>query len=120
TYDAKWTEGSMEYETTDYHFRAELPAGLAAEIEAHARKAFRLLNCRDYARVDFRLRPSDNKPFILEVNPNPDFTPGLAMANNLWAADFTHAEFTLQLVKNALARRGQIGPARYRDKRQAG
>src|SRR5262249_22580995 len=54
SYDAKWARGSMEYETTDYHFAANLPPDLAAAVETHARKAFRLLGCRDYARVDYR------------------------------------------------------------------
>ena len=67
-----------------------------------------------------RIRAGDDKPFVLELNPNPDFAPDRALSNNLWAADFTHAEFTLHLVKNALARRGASGPQRYRTERQAG
>ena len=108
SYDAKWTKGSTEYETTDYHFKAELTADLAAQIEHSAKRAFRLLGCRDYARVDFRIRESDNKPLILELNPNPDFAPDRALSNNLWAAGLTHTEFTLQMVRNALAR-GKAG-----------
>ena len=117
SYDAKWARGSAEFESTDYHFAANLPPDLGAAIEAHARKAFRLLGCRDYARVDFRIR--DGQPFVLELNPNPDFAPGCALSNNLGAAGLTHAEFAVGLVRNALARRGTAGPARYRDQRQA-
>ena len=121
SYDAKWTKGSTEYETTDYHFKAELSTELAAQIEKIARRAFRLLGCRDYARVDFRIREGDNKPFVLELNPNPDFAPDRALANNLWAAGLTHTEFTLQLVRNALLR-GKAGrTGRYTSlDRQAG
>ena len=108
SYDAKWTKGSAEYETTDYHFKTELSGELGAEIEQSAKRAFRLLGCRDYARVDFRIREGDNKPFILELNPNPDFAPDRALSNNLWAAGLTHGEFTLQIVRNALAR-GKAG-----------
>jgi D-alanine-D-alanine ligase len=118
TYDAKWAKGSQEYETTDYHFAANLAPDLAATIETYARKAFRLLGCRDYARVDFRIR--DGQPFVLELNPNPDFAPDRALANNLWAAGLTHPEFTMQLVRNALARRGAVVPGRWsQDQRQA-
>ncbi|MFO0878000.1 MAG: hypothetical protein U0840_11655 [Gemmataceae bacterium] len=113
TYDAKWTKGSTEFETTDYHFKAELSGELGRKIEECAFRAFRLLGCRDYARVDFRIR--DNQPYILELNPNPDFAPDRAMSNNLWAAGLTHAEFTIQLVKNALARGAAGRSARYRD-----
>ncbi|MFO0845899.1 MAG: hypothetical protein U0797_26540 [Gemmataceae bacterium] len=117
SYDAKWTKGSAEFETTDYHFKAELTEGLARKIDECARRAFRVLGCRDYARVDFRIR--DDQPYILELNPNPDFAPDRAMSNNLWAAGLTHAEFTVQLVRNALARGAKRVAARYRD-RQAG
>ena len=119
SYDAKWTEGSSEYVTTDYHFHAEMTPELAAVIEGTARKAFRLLGCRDYARVDFRIRAGDNQPFVLELNPNPDFAPDRALANNLWAAGLSHDEFTLQLVRNALARAGAKRPERYTDRREA-
>lgn len=117
SYHAKWTRGHTEFETTDYHFKAELTDELADAIEKHAMKAFHVLGARDYARVDFRIR--DGKPYVLELNPNPDFAPDRAMSNNLWAAGLTHAEFTVQLARNALARRHQSGPARYRDLREA-
>jgi D-alanine-D-alanine ligase len=119
SYDAKWTEESAEYQTTDYHFHAQMTPELAAVIEGSARKAFRLLGARDYARVDFRIRASDNQPFVLELNPNPDFAPDRALANNLWAAGLSHADFTLQLVRNTLARAGGARPERFRDRREA-
>src|SRR5262249_34872065 len=73
SYEAKWNKGSTEYETTDYHFQAQLSPELAARMEGVARKAFRLLGARDYARVDFRVRGEE--PFVLELNPNPSFAP---------------------------------------------
>lgn len=117
SYDAKWTKGSAEFETTDYHFKADLTEELSNRIDEYARRAFRLLGCRDYARVDFRIR--DNQPYILELNPNPDFAPDRALSNNLWAGGLTHAEFTVQIVRNALNRGGGGLTARFRE-RQAG
>jgi D-alanine-D-alanine ligase len=119
SYDAKWTESSAEYVTTDYHFHAQMTPELATLVETTAKRAFRLLGCRDYARVDFRIRASDDQPFVLELNPNPDFAPDRALANNLWAAGLNHADFTLQLVRNALGRAGAARPGRYRDQREA-
>jgi D-alanine-D-alanine ligase len=73
------------------------------KLDALAIQAFRLLGCRDYARVDFRVRPT-GRPYILEVNPNPDFSPTAGLSGGLGSAGLTHAQFTLDLVHQALAR----------------
>ena len=95
------------------------PCQTPAFVDDHPWRAFRLLGCRDYARVDFRIRKGDDQPIVLELNPNPDFAPDRALANNLWAGGLSHTEFTVQLARNALARKGAASAARYAD-RQAG
>ncbi len=56
----------------------ECPAGLKAEtlkqIEKSAVRIFQVLGCRDFARMDFRLRLGGN-PCFLEVNPLPGLNP---------------------------------------------
>ena len=58
--------------------RYECPAALSlldtTVVEMAALEAFRVLGCRDVARVDFRLR--DGVPYFLEINPLPGLTPG--------------------------------------------
>jgi D-alanine-D-alanine ligase len=103
TYEAKWKPGSRDYEATPPRYPAEVTPRLKAKLEALAKQAFRLLGCRDYARVDFRVRPG-NRPYILEVNPNPDFNPVAGLAGGLACAGLTHARFTIELVQRALAR----------------
>jgi D-alanine-D-alanine ligase len=103
TYDAKWKPGSCDYEATPAKYPAEVSPRLAERLYAAAKQAFRLLGCRDYARVDFRVRPN-GKPCILEVNPNPDFSPLAGLAGGLASAGLTHAQFTVELVHAALAR----------------
>jgi D-alanine-D-alanine ligase len=73
--------------------------------------SFRVLGCRDYARVDFQVR-SGGRPFILEVNPNPDFGPTAGLADGLASAGPTHAQFTVQRVERALARGRQSAGVR--------
>jgi D-alanine-D-alanine ligase len=103
TYDAKWTPGSRDYEATPPRYPADISPKLAERLGELARQAFQLLGCRDYARVDFRVRPS-GKPYILEVNPNPDFSPAAGLTGGLTSAGLTHAQFTVDLVRAALAR----------------
>jgi D-alanine-D-alanine ligase len=51
-----------------------LDAGLEAELVALGRRAFEALECRDFARADFRLDRS-GRPHFLEMNPLPTFAP---------------------------------------------
>jgi D-alanine-D-alanine ligase len=51
-----------------------LDAGLEAELVALAQRAFAALECRDFARVDFRL-DREGRPRFLEMNPLPTFAP---------------------------------------------
>ena len=53
-----------------YHVPARIGSAALAEIEQLAIKAFRLLGCRDCARVDFRFDAA-GRPFFLECNPLP-------------------------------------------------
>src|SRR5581483_3610768 len=57
--------------------RYEVPASIGtaatAAIERATLAAYRVLGCRDVARVDFRLR--DGVPYFLEVKPLPGLSP---------------------------------------------
>jgi D-alanine-D-alanine ligase len=57
--------------------RYECPAPLSSQEEDAIRDAalrvYRLLSCRDVARIDFRLR--QGTPYFLEVNPLPGLNP---------------------------------------------
>lgn len=106
TYDAKWAPGTRDYEATPPDYPARVSPRLKERVENLAREAFLLLGCRDYARVDFRVKPS-GKPYILEVNPNPDFSPNAGLSGGLISAGLTHAQFAVDLVNRALARGGR-------------
>ncbi|MGZ8460524.1 MAG: D-alanine--D-alanine ligase family protein [Candidatus Deferrimicrobiaceae bacterium] len=59
----------------EYRCPPALPAGVVAEIERCAAGIYRLLGCRDFSRIDFRL---DGRmvPHFLECNPLPGLSPG--------------------------------------------
>jgi len=56
-----------------YECPAKLDVGIAQYVRECALAAFRLLGCRDVARLDYRLR--DGVPYFLEVNPLPGLNP---------------------------------------------
>lgn len=57
-----------------YHLPPRLEAGTLAQLERLALTAYRLLGCRDLARLDFRL-DSQGVPHFLECNPLPGLNP---------------------------------------------
>jgi D-alanine-D-alanine ligase len=105
TYDSKWQLGSLDYETSRAVYGADLPAGWQRDLNRLALQAFRLLGCRDYARVDFRIA-ANGQPYILEVNPNPDLSPTACFCGALRSAGISPAEWLVRLVRTA-QRRGQ-------------
>ena len=104
TYNAKWKVGTPDYEETPPIFPADLPPELARKISGHAREAYRLLGCRDYARVDFRMN-AQGQPFILEMNPNPEICEDNSFINCFQGIGLTYREFVVRLVEQAWSRR---------------
>ena len=56
------------------HTPGALDAALERELARLALLAFAALDCRDFARADFKL-DADGRPFFLEINPLPTFAP---------------------------------------------
>jgi D-alanine-D-alanine ligase len=59
---------------TQYFCPAVLDAATTAEMQRLAVEAYRAVDCEGWGRVDFLLRTSDNKPFLIEVNTSPGMT----------------------------------------------
>ncbi|MCI0438376.1 MAG: D-alanine--D-alanine ligase [Chloroflexi bacterium] len=57
-----------------YRCPPELPASCIAELEAAALALFKVLGCRDMARLDFRV-DAENRVYFLEANPLPGLSP---------------------------------------------
>jgi D-alanine-D-alanine ligase len=58
----------------DYHVPPRIPSGTSRCLEQNARTAYRLLGCRDFARIDFRL-DDEGLPVFLECNALPGLDP---------------------------------------------
>jgi D-alanine-D-alanine ligase len=72
TNEAKFDKHNLPYYLTKFLCPAPLDASMQARIEKVALAAYRLGGCRDYGRVDLRLR--DGEPLVLDVNPNADLS----------------------------------------------
>jgi D-alanine-D-alanine ligase len=91
-------------EATEFDVPARLPAGLTAEVQGLAVRAFEGLGCEGLARVDFFLTPADEL-VVNEINTMPGFTPA-SMFPRMWAASgLDYGALVDRLVQTALARR---------------
>jgi D-alanine-D-alanine ligase len=78
SYEAKWIWDVPERPLEIFRCPAPLPRGLARQIEQTVLAAYRVLRCRDWARIDVRC-DARGVPHILEVNPLPGVLPDPAM-----------------------------------------
>lgn len=67
-YEAKWDPSSPYWKVTSV--QTNLPEDIEIFLGASCLKLFERLECRDYARFDWRL-DDNGTPRLLEVNPNP-------------------------------------------------
>ncbi len=58
----------------DYELAGTLESDLEQRLQDLALRVFTTLDCRDFARADFRV-DADGQPWFLEVNPLPTFVP---------------------------------------------
>lgn len=105
SYKAKWDESSPEYAGTTPVPVKEMPASLRASIERTAIAAFHALELRDYGRVDFRVA-EDGTPYVIDVNPNCDISPGAGVARAAQAAGMTYPQLIGRICEIAWERYG--------------
>lgn len=103
TYEAKWSTDSKYYQYTKPICPAKLSANKIKQISKIALSAYNELSCRDYARVDIRLA-KNNKPYVIEINPNPDISPDSGFARSAAAAGLSHEDLIRKLIDLSLNR----------------
>jgi len=97
----------------DFHWIC--PAPITPEFEHELRllagAVFRVVGCKDIARVDFRLDENqNNKPYILEVNPLPGLNPTYSdIAIEAQKGGWSHEKLINTIVELAAKRQGVGG-----------
>ena len=102
-YEAKWEEYTPEFRHTVPLCPAPLSPKLEKRVREVAYRSYRLMDCRDYARVDIRLG-SDGIPYVLEINANPDISPDAGMPRSARAAGLAYPQFIGRIAELAFSR----------------
>jgi D-alanine-D-alanine ligase len=122
SFDAKFVWDRPENPLDIFQCPARITRQLKASIERVTLDAFRVLGCRDWARIDVRL-DATGVPNVLEVNPLPGILPDPAdnscLPKAARAAGINYDELIQNCLKYAARRQGvnlesplsQIGPA---------
>lgn len=74
SFEAKWIWDRPEAPLDIFECPANISPQLRDEIETNCRRAYTILRCRDWCRIDVRLDSKGN-PNILELNPLPGIIP---------------------------------------------
>jgi D-alanine-D-alanine ligase len=74
SYEAKWVWDRSDAPLEIFSCPAQISRDLEEEIRSLCVKAYRILRCRDWSRIDIRL-DAGGRPSILELNPLPGILP---------------------------------------------
>lgn len=110
SYDSKFSPGTRHYEGIGL----KLPAPLSPEEQEGLRRtvlaAYRALRCRDYARLDIRLR--DGVFYVLDVNPNSDISAETSTVYAAQEAGYSYGAFLSTIANLGAGRHPIFGAAR--------
>ena len=102
SYRSKWETGRAEDLGAMPNCPAELPVELTARLADIAMAAWRDVGGEGYGRVDFRI-DHDGRPWLLEVNANPDLSPGAGLSRMARTAGLDYGDLVRLIAAHAMA-----------------
>jgi D-alanine-D-alanine ligase len=100
-------EGNYDYEhkyftdDTQYLVPCGLPAGEEAAIQALVLKAYQVLGCRGWGRIDVMIDAATRQPSLLEINTSPGMTGHSLVPMSARADGLSYEQLCLQLLAGA-------------------
>jgi D-alanine-D-alanine ligase len=100
-------EGNYDYQNkyftddTQYLVPSGLPAGEEAAIEALVVKAYQVLGCRGWGRIDVMIDAATRQPYLLEINTSPGMTGHSLVPMSAKAAGISYEDLCCQLLVSA-------------------
>jgi D-alanine-D-alanine ligase len=100
-------EGNYDYQNkyftddTKYLVPCGLPEGEEQAIQQIVLKAYQVLGCRGWGRVDVMIDAKTRKPYLLEINTSPGMTGHSLVPMSARAAGISYEDLCLQLLAAA-------------------
>jgi D-alanine-D-alanine ligase len=100
-------QGNYDYQNkyfsndTQYLVPCGLPAGEEQAIQALVLKAYRVLGCKGWGRVDVMIDAATRQPYLLEINTSPGMTGHSLVPMSARAAGISYEALCVQLLKGA-------------------
>lgn len=100
-------EGNYDYQNkyftddTKYLVPCGLPEGEEAAIQELVVKAYRVLGCRGWGRIDVMIDAASRKPSLLEINTSPGMTGHSLVPMSARAAGISYEDLCVQLLADA-------------------
>jgi len=102
TYESKFCPGSTHYENIEVRIPAELNDEELALLKQTSIAAYKAVGCRDFGRIDLRRR--NGIYYVLDINPNADFSPDTSSIYAAELAGFSYGAMASCLVNLAALR----------------
>jgi D-alanine-D-alanine ligase len=100
SFAAKWETDSFEYHHTPAICPAPVDPILGDLIAETARRAWAVVGCQGYARVDIRVSQED-VAHVVEVNCNPDLSPDAGFYRAARAAGYIYTNMVVHILEMA-------------------
>ena len=100
-------EGNYDYQNkyfsddTRYLVPCELPTGEEAAIQALVVKAYQVLGCRGWGRLDVMIDAATRQPYLLEINTSPGMTGHSLVPMSARADGLSYEQLCLHLLQGA-------------------
>ena len=100
-------QGNYDYQNkyftddTQYLVPSGLPAAEEAAIEAMVIKAYQVLGCRGWGRIDVMIDARTRQPYLLEINTSPGMTGHSLVPMSARAAGIDYEALCCQLLASA-------------------
>ncbi|MEW6088565.1 MAG: ATP-grasp domain-containing protein [bacterium] len=110
SYEAKWIWDTNVKPLDIFECPAKISPGLKKKIEDLCKKAFNVLRCRDWCRIDVRL-DKKGEPHVIELNPLPGVLPNpednSCFPKAARSAGISYNEMINSVLDNAIKRTGE-------------